>query len=87
MSRARISRQAVMSAISHSNEARDELRANISVMDNNVNSLFSGLQDPTFQKYLDLSEQMQGMLKQVSDKMDAISEYCQGVIRWMDNLT
>lgn len=81
----KLSKEACMKAISYSNDAREQLMANISVMDNNVNSQFSGLQDPSFQRYLELSEQMQGMLKQIGGKMDAISQYCQSVIRWIDD--
>lgn len=80
-------REAVMKAISYSDEAKNELLTNINVMDNNVNSHFASLQDPTFKKYLELSGQMQEMLKQVSGKMDEISEYCQGVVRWIDDFS
>ena len=78
-----LSEKAARQAISYSEEAREELLTNVSVMDNNVNSNFSGLQDPTFKKYLELSEQMQEMLKQVGVKMDEISEYCKSVIDWI----
>ena len=87
MARIKLSREAAMKAISYSDEARNELLNNISVMDNNVNSHFSGLQDPTFKKYLELSGQMQEMLKQVSGKLDEISTYCQSVIRWIDDFS
>ena len=85
MARFKISREAAQRAINYSEEAATELRQNVIVMDNNVNSIFSGLQDPTLKKYLELSEQMQDMIRQVSSQMDAISEYCQGVIRWIDD--
>ena len=68
-------------------EARNDLLNNINIMDNNVNSHFSGLQDPTFRKYLELSGQMQEMLKQVSAKMNEISEYCQSVIDWISDFS
>ena len=74
-----------MKAIAYSNDARDQLRMNISVMDNNVNSQFSGLQDPAFKRYLEMSGQMQDLLKQISGKMDEISQYCESVIRWIDS--
>lgn len=79
-----LSSGAAMKVISYSDEARNELLTNINVMDNNVNSQFTGLQDPTFKKYLELSEQMQEMLRQISGKMNDISVYCQNVIRWID---
>ena len=85
MARIKLSRNAALKAISYSDEARNELLSNINVMDNNVNSHFASLQDPTFKKYLELSGQMQEMLKQVSVKMDEISQYCQGVVRWIDD--
>ena len=87
MARIKLSREAAMKAISYSDEARNELLTNINVMDNNVNSHFASLQDPTFKKYLELSGQMQEMLKQVSGKMDEISTYCQGVVRWIDDFS
>ena len=85
MGQIKLSKDACMRAITYSTEANEQLMANISVMDNNVNSQFSGLQDPAFNRYLELSEQMQGMLKQIGAKMDAISQYCQSVIRWIDD--
>lgn len=81
----KLSKDACMRAINYSNDAREQLMTNVSIMDNNVNSQFSGLQDPSYQRYLELSEQMQGMLKQIGGKMDAISQYCQSVIRWIDD--
>jgi hypothetical protein len=85
MARIKLSKEAAMKAITYSNDARDQLRMNISVMDNNVNSQFSGLQDPAFERYLEMSGQMQDLLKQISGKMDEISQYCESVIRWIDS--
>lgn len=85
MGQIKLSKEACMRAITYSNEAREQLMTNISVMDNNVNSQFSGLKDPAFNRYMELSSQMQGMLKQIGGKMEAISEYCQSVIRWIDD--
>lgn len=85
MGQIKLSKDACTRAITYSNEANEQLMTNISVMDNNVNSQFTGLQDPAFNRYLELSSQMQGMLKQIGGKMEAISEYCQSVIRWMDD--
>ena len=85
MARIKLSKEAAMRAIAYSNDAREQLISNINIMDNNVNSQFSGLQDPTFKRYLELSGQMQEMLKQIGGKMEAISEYCQSIIRWIDN--
>lgn len=84
MSKIMLSKDAAMKAISYSNDAKEDLLANINIMDGNVNSQFNGLQDPTIKKYLDLSEQMQNTIKQIGAKMEAISEYCQSVIRWID---
>ena len=84
MSRFTISKDAAMKAITYSNDARDQLLTNVNVMDNNVNSQFTGLQDPSFRRYLELSDKMQEMLKQMGGKMDEISQYCQSVIRWID---
>lgn len=85
MARIKLSKDAAMKAIAYSNEARDQLMTNINVMDNNVNSQFSGLQDPAFKRYLEMSGQMQDMLKQISGKMNDISQYCESVIRWIDS--
>ena len=84
MARIQLSKEAAMKVIQYSNEAREQLMSNVAVMDNNVNSQFSGLHDPTFKRYLELSEQMQDMLKQIGVKMDSISEYCKSVILWID---
>lgn len=85
MGQIKLSKDACMRAITYSNEANEQLMTNISVMDNNVNSQFTGLQDPAFNRYLELSSQMQGMLKQIGGKMEAIAEYCQSVIHWIDD--
>jgi len=84
MARIKLSKEAAMKAINYSNDAREQLMTNISVMDNNVNSQFSGLQDPSFKRYLELSGQMQDMLTKIGGKMEEISDYCQSVIRWID---
>ena len=84
MARIKLSKEAAMKAITYSNEAKDELMMNVRVMDNNVNSQFSGLRDPAFRRYLELSEQMQSLLSQVGAKMEAISDYCQTIMRWID---
>ncbi len=85
MGQIKLSKDACMRAITYSTEANEQLMTNISVMDNNVNSQFSGLQDPAFNRYLELSGQMQAMLKQIGGKMEAIARYCQAVIRWIDD--
>lgn len=85
MGKITLSREAAMKAISYSEEARNSLLTNINIMDNGVNSQFAGLTDPTFKKYLELSGQMQEMLRQVGNKMDNIAEYCRKVIRWIDD--
>ena len=85
MARIKLSEKAAMDAIRYSNEAREQLIANVNIMDNNVNSQFSGLQDPSLKRYLELSGQMQDMLKQISGKMESISDYCQSVIQWIRN--
>ena len=84
MARIKLSKEAAMKAISYSNDAREQLMTNISIMDNNVNSQFSGLQDPAFKRYLELSGQMQNMIRQIGGKMEEISKYCESVIRWID---
>ncbi len=87
MENIKVSIEAAQKAITYSNEAKEQLLSNINIMDNNVNSQFSGLQDPTLRRYLELSEQMQGLLRQIGGRMDAISEYCQSVISWIINYT
>ena len=84
MDKITLSEKAALKAIAYSNKAKEELLHNISIMDNNVNSQFSGLQDPTFKKYLELSEQMQSLLRQIGGRMDDIVKYCQSVIRWIN---
>ncbi len=85
MAKIRLSKDAAMKAIAYSEEAREQLLENINIMDRDVNSQFEGLQDPAFVRYLELSEQMQRLLRQVGDKMNSISEYCKAVMRWIDS--
>ena len=80
----KLSKEACRRAITYSKDASESLQQNANVMDNNVNSQFSGLKDPAFQKYLKLSEDMQIYLRRISDRMDDVTRYCEGVIRWME---
>jgi len=80
----KLSKDAAMRAITYSREASESLMSNVRMMDNNVNSQFSGLQDPSYKRYLELSGQMQDLLRQISGRMDAISQYCETVMRWID---
>ncbi len=85
MAKIRLSKEAAMKAIAFSKEAHNQLMLNINVMDNNVNSQFSGLQDPAFKRYLEMSGRMQEMLKQIGGKIDEISKYCESVVLWIDS--
>lgn len=84
MSKIKLSRDAALKVISYSGDSREQLMTNINVMDNNVNAQFSGLRDPAFNRYLELSGKMQELLRQIGGKMEAVSQYCQSVIRWID---
>ncbi len=85
MGRIQLSERAARAVKAAANEASADLLTNVNVMDNNVNSLFSGLKDPSVRKYLELSNQMQDMIKQMAGSMEAISEYCDKVIAWMQS--
>ena len=84
MARIKLSRNAAQKAITYSQEAYEALAQNVKTLDSQVNNQFIGLKDPTYIKYLELTMQMQELLGQVGNKMAAISEYCQSVIRWID---
>lgn len=84
MAKIKLSKEAATKAITYSDEANNELMNNVRVMDSNVNSQFSGLRDPAFRRYLELSDEMQALLLQVGARMSAISDYCRSVIRWID---
>ena len=85
MAKIKLSKEAAMKAITYSDDANNQLMTNVKIMDNNVNSQFSGLRDPAFRRYLALSEEMQNLLSQVGARMMAISDYCRSVMRWIDN--
>ena len=80
----RLSKESVLKAIHYSKETENELKKNTRIFDDNVNSQFINLIDPTFKKYLELSEKMQEMLTRLSMKIGEISDYCESVIRWID---
>ena len=84
MGRIKLSKESAMKAITYSQEAYENLAQNAKIMDTQVNNRFIGLKDPTYDSYLELSMQMQELLGQVGNKMEAVSEYCQSVIRWID---
>ena len=84
MAKIKLSKDAALKAINYSAETREQLATNANVLDNSVNSQFTGLQDPAFRQYLALSEKMQDMIRQMGDKLEAVSEYCRKVIKWID---
>ena len=84
MGRIKLSKESALKAITYSKEAYENLAQNAKIMDSQVNNRFIGLKDPAYVSYLELSMQMQELLGQVGNKMEAVSEYCQSVIRWID---
>lgn len=79
-----ISKYAAQQVIDQSKEASENLTRNMQIMDRQINTQFIGLKDPAFISYLELSMQMQELLKQTVGKMEAVSDYCQKVIHWID---
>ena len=84
MGKVTLSIAAAQKAIVYSKEAHEKLTANANIMNEKVNRRFIGLKDPTYISYLELSIQMQEMLGQVGQKMEAITQYCEKVSRWID---
>lgn len=84
MGKVTLSKAAAQKAIVYSKEAHEKLTANANIMNEKVNRRFIGLKDPTYISYLELSIQMQEMLGQVGQKMEAITQYCEKVSRWID---
>lgn len=70
-------------AINLSKEAQEKIKSNITILDNNVNSYYSNLTDPTIIKYQQLVEKMDELLKMVTNRMEDISAYCEKVIAWI----
>ena len=87
MGKVTLSKAAAQKAIVYSKEAHEKLTANANIMNEKVNRRFIGLKDPTYISYLELSIQMQEMLGQVGQKMEAITQYCEKVSRWIDTYT
>lgn len=79
-----ISKAAAQKAKQYSREAHEVLTSNARMMDNRVNQRFIGLKDPAYISYLELSVQMQDLLGQVAQKMEAISTYCDKIEHWID---
>ena len=84
MARITISKAAAQKAINYSKEAHEKLAANANIMNQQVNRRFIGLKDPTYISYLELSVQMQDLLGQVGQKMEAIAQYCEKISHWID---
>ncbi len=84
MARITISKEAAQKAITYSQEAYEKLSANANIMNQQVNTRFIGLKDPTYISYLELSMQMQELLGQVGQRMEAISQYCEKIKNWID---
>lgn len=84
MARITLSKPAAQKAIIYSREAHEKLAANAKIMDQRVNRRFVGLKDPSYISYLEFAVQMQDLIGQVGTKMEAISQYCEKVNRWID---
>ncbi len=84
MGKVTLSKTAAQKAISYSKEAHEKLTANARIMNEHVNRRFIGLKDPTYISYLELSVQMQDLLGQVGQKMEAITQYCEKISHWID---
>lgn len=79
-----LSREAALKVIEYSKDTRLQLLSNANILDNNVNAQFEGLNDPSVQKYVQLSEQMHNSLNLLGAKLEEIENYCQRVIRFID---
>ena len=84
MARITMSKQAAQKAIDYSTEAHEKLLANANLMNEKVNVRFIGLKDPSYVSYLELAIQMQELIGQGGRKMEAISDYSQKIINWID---
>ena len=84
MAKITLSKPAAQKAITYSKEAYEKLSANAGIMNRKVNARFVGLKDPAYISYLELSVQMQDLIGQIGQKMDAVSAYCESIIRWID---
>lgn len=84
MGRITLSKAAAQKAIAYSKEAHEKLTYNANFMNEQVNRRFIGLKDPTYISYLELSVQMQDLLGQVGQKMEAITQYCEKISHWID---
>ena len=85
MSQLKLSISAAQSVKRFSEETKEKLIQNIKFLDNEVNALFSGLQDPTIKAYLDLSNSMQTTIKSIGQSLEAVEDYCQAVVLWIQN--
>ena len=84
MARIQLSESAAMKIIEYSNSTGEELLTNVRVMDNNVNTNFEGLNDPVIKRYLELSENLNDTIKQISQKTNDVAEYCKAVLTWIE---
>ena len=84
MARIQLSESAAMKIIEYSHSTGEELLSNVRVMDNNVNSNFEGLNDPVIKRYLELSEDLNDAIKQISLKTNDVAEYCKAVLNWIE---
>ena len=84
MAKIQLSESAAMKIIEYSNSTGEELLTNVRIMDSNVNSNFEGLNDPVIKRYLELSEDLNDAIKQISQKTNDVAEYCKAVLNWID---
>ena len=84
MATIKLSKNAAMRAKSFSKEAYESLYSNMKILDGRVNSLFIAVKDPVFKKYLELSNEMQNLLRKISADIEKVSQYCDTIVRWID---
>lgn len=65
-----------------SDEACDELMQNIKILEENVNARFRDVQDDNIQKYLNLFDEINAKIREISGKISVISDYSSTVVSW-----
>lgn len=82
-----VSKQSAQRIITGTEATQGMLLRNNKVLNASVDDKLYQLQDPSVNRYLELSDQLQDKLTLINAKMDDIINYCQAVIRWIDNYT
>lgn len=84
MSKILLTRSAIVRGKELCADSKEQILKNSNTMNENINTLFKDIFDPSIKKYIELNDVLSEALEKVTRKMDDLGEYCDKVLTWYD---